>query len=509
MAKRLLVETLLAKVEEIYCRKREPALVALEAPTGYGKSYAAPEVFQVLRDCHYAERFIHVLPLRAIVKDVVDKLVERIERGDLKIEEVAYQMGERLLDVKKAPLYDATYVVSSLDSFLYNLYKIPVAEIFHPRKHYAIPRLRIFLSGVYFDEAHMALATEERDLASAAEVFVETAPLAKIPLVVASATLGSKTRSKLEKTGYVVRLGRGGTKGRVEEVLDSDFVNEALSVKWITKTVQEDQVVKIAKEHSARVFVAIDDVRKVVEIYRQLDGDAVLIHGLLTHGHRLRALERLKSCRCHLVATSAVEAGVDVSLDVLITDARSAKSVVQRAGRICRKNNCGVAYVYIIKERASNYVLKYAEKSINWRLPIDYNGAKGYEELIDVEESQLGDERNKAKFSAILRTLFVASSTLDRILKEHRYALFRTLIITAYVGDVSPENAVTLDVDRAESIPPNCIERRIAVRKDDHVEIDCKDVHSCVDRATARGGAPAYVIKPECYDEEAGLKIWR
>ena len=79
--------------------------------------------------------------MRAIVRDILfneaSGLLKRIERNEitwLKSDDIGYQMGEYLEGIKKTPLFDAKYIVTTIDSLLYNFFRIPVTEIFEWRR---------------------------------------------------------------------------------------------------------------------------------------------------------------------------------------------------------------------------------------------------------------------------------------------------------------------------------------------------------------------------------------
>ncbi|MBP1449718.1 MAG: DEAD/DEAH box helicase [Thermoproteus sp.] len=547
--KKPLVERLLDVVEDVYCRKGERKAVVLEAPTGYGKTFAAPFVAERLFKCDYADRFLHVLPLRAIVEDVLcngkSGLRVRIRRGELrlKVEDVAYQMGERLEGVPKRPLFDARYVVTTLDSFLYNFYKIPVTEIFGPKKHYAIPRLRIFLSGILFDEAHVALGESywppsagslahdtlgkgEEGLYSATLAFLEAAVKAGVPVLLASATMGDEALERVAPYSYVVKYGKGGRRGDIEEIYDEDFAGKVRSVKWRTDFIEDKKVVEKALEvvnQGRRVFVAVDNIPKAVEYYRGLKAElgegVVLLHGALTRGDRAEGLEKLENAKA-LVATSVVEAGVDVSFDVLITDGRRPRSVVQRAGRVCRRLDCGEAELYLIKEFTDDSVADYVNTAncVNWRNPLDEDGCRGYGALLD--KAPLPEGKEVYKFSKLASTLFVASSTLDAILRAREYALFRTALVTVFVDTCNGQEvcikakeavkrSITLDSDRLRAVT-RCVKGFYAIDDGEVREVKCDkgaDVRSYIQCLKAADSDVAgFVLREECYEPGIGLR---
>lgn len=461
--------------------------VILEAPTGYGKSVSAPLFYKVIKESELATSFLHVLPLRSIVRDIYlctllnslgvvssdhcgDKSPPReisniLCEAGLTVNDLAYQMGDLLIGesvntFNKQPLFDAKYVVTTLDSFLYNLFRVPITELFGTKKHYAVPRLRIFISAVYLDEAHMVFEEENEasTIYTAVVKALEIIDSFKSPMLIASATMGEKTLGtiieKMKGNIKVVRLGpQDREHGNIIEVSDNEFVEKMGRVEWRTELIKEENVVKTAEEHAhsgQKVLLVRDSVKLAVETYNELrrrGTDVELIHGKMTRGDREAAMKNIKNIRggSIVVSTSVIEAGVNVSFNVLITDGSRPRSVVQRVGRICREGECNEALIYIVEnekfidKRLLEYVRKSREinRGICWRIPFDLPSinCKGYSQLLDLLEEPRVDIRLQDSLDALTSPLFVSSYTINDVLREHGYALTRIGIVDLVIGD--------------------------------------------------------------------------
>ncbi|MEM0297603.1 MAG: CRISPR-associated helicase Cas3', partial [Zestosphaera sp.] len=423
---RPLIERALEVAEGDSVKGHIPRII-LEAPTGYGKSVAAPLFASTLIKHGLSYGFIHSLPLRAIVRDlylcllvnslthdinlrekcrkseeVLREVAEALVSVSISVDQVAYQMGEEIASevegVRKEPLFNARYVATTLDSLAYNAFRVPVTEIFSPRKHYATPRLRIYLSTLYLDEAH-TVYEEERDLEKSVTVFEEILKISvtcNAPVIVASATLSDDEEREIIKglrEVKVVKLGRDDKReGNYVYVRDKDFEDFIKSITWRTDFLEERELVSKVRElieSDLKVFVARDTVCSAIKTYKDLKGmlglgneEITLLHSLMTRQDREEALEKLSSEKIKvLVATSVVEAGVDMSFDALITDCGRPASIVQRVGRICRTpSTCrhGEATIYLVRnQRLNNEVEKFVRgfkeggKEVSWRLPYD------------------------------------------------------------------------------------------------------------------------------------------
>ncbi|MEM4959887.1 MAG: CRISPR-associated helicase Cas3', partial [Nanopusillaceae archaeon] len=505
---------------------------------GYGKTVSAPLVFKELTKAGIAGSLLHVLPLRAIVRDfylckLIYSLLEdsgkelkelckdktpmhsiiknALEEARLSVDDIGYQMGE-VIEVygKKEPLFETRYTVTTLDSFLYNLYRVPVTEIFSSKKHYAIPRLRIFLSGVFFDEAHMVFE-EESDvkLFETSIKALEALQYMRTPVIIASATLSEtvvheileivSNRTKLKR----VKLCKNeSVKEGTVCVADEEFVKSACSITWRTKIIKEEDIVNktIGFLNSGKaVFIACDTVRSAIARYKRLSlipsisDRVILLHGRLTREDRERAFNKLKEFSNKgegfvLVATSVVEAGVDISFDVLvtdITDATKIPSFIQRCGRICRNlEECkdGVAEIYVVESEICskddvcsdlmNFLKKHSEDFVP-RLPFDYGKYKGYENLLKLYDKVLSNTNKFGKpfrekidvrqLRMLSSALFVSSEIINAVLYEANYALVRTSIFEVLVGR---ENDNSFNFKRSISLSENYINELLSKRPD-------------------------------------------
>jgi CRISPR-associated endonuclease/helicase Cas3 len=585
--------------------------VILSAPTGYGKTVAGPLVFRelALEDVAFAQQ--HIMPLRAIVRDFyVNKLLRALHVGtlpdlpegddvlkliwqafrqiDLKADSIAYQMGEFIESkyARKDPLFEARYVVTTFDSYAYNLLRVPLTEMFRSVKHYVIPRTRIHLSSAFFDEAHMLLGEEgDEKLFVVVREILKYLAAAKIPIILASATMSNNVVANLKdalKDVLIVRLSNRNYKNEgLIEVFDEEFISAITSVKWRVEAIRESEVVGRAIDYLSRglnVLVVSDTVKGTVKRYRALkakieegglDVELVLLHAKLTRGDREAALEKLertvkslKRPTC-LVATSVIEAGVDISFDALITDAKRVESFIQRSGRVCRnperkdtgyvcRDGAEEAVVHVVRENSLDLIVNYIEnykERFNPRLPFDHAGFKGYEELLEKAAARpveaLSDETLARDLEALLSTIYISSHTINDILWRHEFALTRTALFEAVVLDgpitsrdaeISIGSSLTMGADDVNMLlKEGCIEGVAAIdiefetgKQDRHV-IKIANYNSDIDQfirarrareekvisiskllrwAMNNRGLPALVIKKDCYVEKEGLKPW-
>lgn len=344
-------------------------LVFVFAPTSYGKTMASPPLLRRARGRGLASRLIHVVPVRTLLREIY---LEKFANSGF---HAGYQSMDRLPGEGKSPYFLSDIVVTTVDSFLWNIYKIPVAEVSkvidgRSEGHYYPALAAIATSIVVFDEAHLyigELGGDERvDVVTPA---VEALYRLGIGTVVATATMSRRYVQKLVKEVEAKRGDVGVVYACSENcnnhvaALEKEFHVEYVDgldveLEWETKFVEGDVGKVIEEECKGGVVLTVaNTVERAVELYREANcGDKTLIHSRLVEEERRKAEEKMRqireSRRGLVVASPIVEVGVEVDADVLITDAAPLDNLIQRAGRLCRsKKSCmgGMGRIYIIK----------------------------------------------------------------------------------------------------------------------------------------------------------------
>jgi len=364
-------DSLITYLAERVCRLLEDgntAGVVLVAPTGFGKTRASPLILRIARERDLASNLIHVVPTRALVREIYSEKFAQIRDFS-----VGYQSQDKLNKEGKSPFYLRDIVVTTLDSFLWNIYRIPVAEVSKVVKgksqgHYHPVLSSIFTSIVVLDEAHIYLGGSENSWAFVTAVLYALSKY-KVPFVIETATFPSELLSSVLKLAGVknnvkvlyVCSGRGCNK-QVENLANLGFNVDFVApdkgyyctarLKWSSEVIRWTDAIAKAKELSkgGRVLAVFNTVERAIRFYKQLNlQDKILIHGLMTErdrsssyavigrGYKERCDEELTEGRGNVVvATQVIEVGVDVDADILISDMAPMENLVQRAGRLCR-----------------------------------------------------------------------------------------------------------------------------------------------------------------------------
>jgi CRISPR-associated endonuclease/helicase Cas3 len=174
------------------------------------------------------------------------------------------------------------------------------------------------------------------------------------------------------------KLEVAGLEDSVVEVVPSGGGEQPVKRHISVEAIVDDDPISVLQrlEDRRRVLVVFNTVRKAVETYvrlKQLGHSPVLLHSRIVERERQKRLRKMleKDGGGIFVTTQVVEAGVDVSFDVLITEAAPPDSLLQRAGRVARYGGEGEVFVLPLTEGGSkvygqllpNRALEYVSKS--------------------------------------------------------------------------------------------------------------------------------------------------
>ena len=402
-------------VDEAFNRWRYPdyTLIILEAPTGYGKTSSADQPYLMFKDC-IVGGMIYVAPFRALVRQQARTWLPKYREMGLSITyqsmdikmEIEISGGEKV-SLLKNPKLDSDINISTLDSFTYNLLRMPVGDLHKSRWYYPIYRRSIFTSYVFLDEAHILAEGSGSTFATLTLIIMELLR-SLTPTVIATATLGDPRLEALYEVleNYrfndkvrIYRLGpQNEDKDKVVRIHDKEFEEWTLRLKWSLDKIDESIVLRKVNESVSsgdRVLILRNKVVDAVETYNALVKEfgvdsVVLLHGKLDEHDRDVNAMRMSNAKI-IIGTDAIGVGVNLpDIKTLVMDVPDQVDVfIQRIGRICRDRNVSedvTCKVYAIKSGDNvpgyNNALDNFDK-INWRLPYDCCGKIGYLKLLD------------------------------------------------------------------------------------------------------------------------------
>lgn len=386
-------------------------LLVLYAPTSYGKTMASPFLLKYAKDKGLARRLIHVVPTRALLRQIYDEKFSRAsEELGLK---ASYQSHDMIPGGSKSPYFLSDITVTTLESFLLNAYKLQPTEISKlfegtSSGHYYPAFTALSTAIVVFDEAHMYIVDDESsDRDSAAKLVISAiSALLKleVPVVLATATLSTKLlKSMTDRLGVSAKVLYvcGGSCPQMNRLESMNVQVERIQAdqswsppQWKTSIVTEQSALEVAGKRCGEelVLYVSNTVKGALDVYKKLEKcERALIHGKLSEGDRKNAMERIEKLRGErrglIVASPIAEVGVDIDATVLITEPAPIDSLAQRVGRLCRRS-CSKGEVYIIEDDASKNYGEIVEKikrvgSIEWRALWSTPSGMSYVELLD------------------------------------------------------------------------------------------------------------------------------
>jgi CRISPR-associated endonuclease/helicase Cas3 len=371
----------------------------LLAPTGTGKTEAV--AFPALAR---GERLVFVLPTRSLVDDLEERFCRYLEvlaKEEGRPKALVVDTGHRRLRLRFPPggtpevsggrhLYHADVILTTLDKLLYRYFGYAAGT-----KSYTFPRrIHDRRTLFVFDEVHLYEATAWVNFRH----LVASLYKAGVRFLVMSATMPENYQKEL----------------LLEGILKHPQVERPSRVLHYLP--QGDAVDLIQKHAGKRILVVHEEVKGAVELYQKLRGEGVfLYHGRLAEGQRRRVFLEVKrrdeeGKRYILVTTPAIEVGVDLDAEVLVTTLCPPENLLQRLGRVNRRGK-GRGEAYVVGDEYPQYL---------GGLPEGY--VELLKELSGRDLSQGGEERLREAIR-YPRYLDPRAETLFEALWEYVYGL--------------------------------------------------------------------------------------
>jgi CRISPR-associated endonuclease/helicase Cas3 len=327
----------------------KPSFLILQAPTGYGKTLLSFALaVHSLYDASIFDRVIHVLPMRSIIEDIQKTAEEAFRFSRTKM------MGSSGEFLHLFPLN-----ITTADTFTWDLLKLNTKKRHRVKAglefgYDYLTQASILTSLVILDEAHFLV--EDKSMVTAFLSVVEFLTSQRVPVVVMTATLSEAHRKIFEKYAN-----KNGYEFRVLTPQNGDpFIERELKkeIEIEFKTGNPLEFIEPGKRNA----VIVNSVKRAVELYDEVlkspgfwpDREKVLlIHGRMTPSHKRKLIEQLRKWKNEeflLIGTQAVEAGVDFSVDVMVTDRAPINALLQRFGRVARYGGERKARIIVLED---------------------------------------------------------------------------------------------------------------------------------------------------------------
>lgn len=435
--------------EDKYNGNKYPLIV--KAPTGSGKTEAiiAPFLSQFLENKYIiAPRIIYVLPMRVLVNNIAKRIKGYTERISPYIS-VEIQHG----DVPNAPFFIADIVVTTLDQFLYGFARTS-GQV---GRHLDVPAGSIASSLVVFDEAHMY---RDGFTFSIMRALMEILQKSRIPFVLMTATMpGSLENSLLEDKELFKNISKikGETYNRSS--LKISFENYPLYSN--AKVNISDKLLDKLKKH--KTLIVVNQVKRAQRIYDEVkarldleDEQIVLLHSRFTKIDRKSHEEKAIALIPHkkdgkvvipedigiVVSTQVLEAGIDFSAELLLTELAPSDSLIQRAGRCARyEGENGEMIIFPVEEENKGhlpYEKEHLLKTLEWLQNNKQFNIKNFDEVCSFVDKTLDYQAND----------YEARDTLIDLYECVLYADERPTNIQ--LRDGKPVTLVVVDISKGE-----------------------------------------------------------
>lgn len=545
-----------------------PSLTFVQLPPGYGKT-AIPfslALWSILNEEVPIERSIHVLPLRSIVEDISGRFsgYKQDTKGELVglkalgicKEDVENICGAQCMFIHESPFLQKNGLIgTTLDTFTLLACKIPVVEISKISKkrelygHYEIARGAILSSTIIFDEAHLFFE-EHKGLGRASEALIALIIALlewHVPIIMMTATLPRSLRKEIIEwvKEYVPKVEFNVFEYGSEVKVDRDFESEIHSVNLGMEFEKDEEnyinLIQQAYESYERVLVVTNTIRRSIDLFNKLENKGIkpiLLHSKFTQKDRKDKLEKIGKNRKWLcISTQVIEAGIDISSNILFSDIAPICSIIQRAGRCCRPSHSysetGKVIICVSKSSINAAKKVYDEGKIEATYreltnitdkAFNLHSYSDYFPLINKIYNEAPNFKFGYTFNSILNIFedpyYESTDALDYLLELGSFTrnslLIRAIVCEDYeiksLEDLQKKSELYIPIEEDE-LKVICKKSKVGVllrKKDNEIEeipIDKMETKN-IAKYMITGEVLAIRINREIYDEERGLRLW-
>lgn len=344
--------------------------VLLRAPTGAGKTETAiaPFLFAKASNCcDFPNKLIYVVPLRTLANSLRQRAETLIARWSalyphVRPPVVTLQTGENPED----PRFEGDIIFCTIDQMLSSFLNIPYSV---GRGSANVNAGAIFASYLVFDELH--LLDPERSFATVLKVLEQVRGIS--PVLMMSATLTQELVEQMLQTVATIESTHVSAYPSLAQVqvsnldLQATEGNRCRTFRAIATPLSAQAILDdIHQRDRRRVIVICNTVLQAQKLFRELrDLDArddlsiTLLHSRFLPQDRAQKETHLRQvfaqdwqaqldagCQV-LIATQVIEAGINITCEVMHTQLCPMNALLQRAGRCARfGGEQGAVYVY-------------------------------------------------------------------------------------------------------------------------------------------------------------------
>ncbi|NTU79621.1 MAG: CRISPR-associated helicase Cas3', partial [Chloroflexales bacterium] len=358
------------QVAELLLNQRRS--VILQAPTGSGKTWTAlfPFLHAWRTGLSFPRKCLYAVPLRVLATQFKED-AERITRGWDNGPQIALQTGEQ----QDAPTFEQDLIFTTIDQVLSSALSVPYSLGYRRAN---LNAGAVFSSFLVCDELHL-FPVDEKLAQGALVTLVELLRTlgTSIPFLLMTATLSEQMLTNLAAQLKAERVS--------VEPDDLIKIPSQQKTRRYHIVAQPLNAADVLAQHQHRSIVICNQVQRAIDVFEDLEcvvaadphhagrTEVSLLHSRFIPEHR-RATEtdlrttfgKPPSGEAHgdsriIVATQAIEVGLDITCERLHSELAPANSLVQRAGRCARyKDEEGDVLIYRFPDDVNQPHLPYA-----------------------------------------------------------------------------------------------------------------------------------------------------
>lgn len=449
----------------------------LKSPTGSGKTEAvlAPFLSQFVdNDFYIAPRMIYVLPMRVLVNSVAERIRKYVKKISPHIS-VEIQHG----DLPDAPFFISDIVVTTLDQFFYGFARSS-KQVGH---HLDIPAGAIASSIVIFDEAHMY---RDSFTFSIMRALMEILYKSHVPFVLMTATMPESLEKSLFENIPLFDN---------QKIIGNIELNSTLKITIEKDPLYSNNEVNISnsllnKIKNHRTLIVVNQVKRAQKIYKELkkqlelsDDQIVLLHSRFTRidkeSHEKKALSLIphkeegkiiipKNVGI-VVSTQVLEASIDFSAELLLTELAPADSLVQRAGRCARyEGEKGEMIIFPVEENKGYlpYKKELLSKTLEWLKNNQNFNIKNFDEVCSFVNDTLDYKANDYEARDTLIDLYecvLYADTEPKNIQVRKSKPVTLIVVDFSIGEGRKEKDIIKNSIRKTNLRENSIDTDIGI----------------------------------------------
>ncbi len=336
--------------------------VILQAPTGSGKTWTAlfPYLYARLSRLAFPRKCLYAVPLRVLAtqfKEIAEELVATWT--DEEKPKIRLQTGEQQDD----PTLEGDLIFTTIDQVLSSALNVPYSLGYRRANMNAGAVVSSFL---VCDEVHLFPVDEKTGQGALATLIELLATFGNaIPFLLMTATLSEEMLTLLQK-----ELGAKLVTVSAAEL--PNIESQQKTRRYHLRNKEPLTARAVLEQHKTRSIVICNQVPRAIHLYdemcREVDEDPLhkgrtrvqLLHAHFNREHRREKesiirqqlgkaedQEEPREESLIIVATQAIEVGLDITCERLHTELAPANAIIQRAGRCARyKGEEGDVFIY-------------------------------------------------------------------------------------------------------------------------------------------------------------------